>query len=209
MIGHEYTANLTLTDKKPEGSFYVAWILLTTLCIPAGFFAGLFLVKILTSFTGDYIYVNGVRHIAEDYLGLFFMVPAIGLLTGAAQYGMLRRILPRMGWWVPVTVGGWLLGMYLVATFTRLHWVGPFHLNPAYLLLGLSIGFGQWLVLRRNLHAAGWWIAANVLGWALIMLVSKGNTVGQFGLFILGAFPACATAVALALLMKQAESRTD
>jgi hypothetical protein len=191
------------SDKKPDWPFYIAWILLTTLCIPAGFFAGLFLVRVLTSFTGDYVHVNGVRHIAEDYLGLFFIVPAIGLLIGAVQYGMLRRVLPRMGWWVLVTVGGWLLGMFLVSAFTRLQWMGPFNLNPIYLLFGLSIGFGQWLVLRRRVPAAGWWPVASLLGWGLVALVNRGNTIDQYGWLVLGFFPACATAAALALLVKR------
>jgi hypothetical protein len=59
------------------------------------------------------------------------------------------------------------------------------------------------LVLRRRLPGAGWWIAANLLGWALLVLVTGGNSFDQFGLFIMGFFPACATAAALALMIRQ------
>ncbi|MGD8585415.1 MAG: hypothetical protein PVJ75_08695, partial [Chloroflexota bacterium] len=69
----------------------------------------------------------------------------------------------------------------------------------AFSLLGLSIGFGQWLVLRRRLPRAGLWIGTNVLGWGLLGLLA-GNDLDQYWLlFVL--LPACVTAATLALLM--------
>ena len=64
---------------------------------------------------------------------------------------------------------------------------------------------GQWLLLRRRLRRAGWWVGANVLGWVLLGLITKGNALGQFGLLLLGFLPACATAVMLALLINHAQ----
>jgi hypothetical protein len=32
---------------------------------------------------------------------------------------------------------------------------------------GVSIGLTQWLVLRRQIRQAGWWIVASILGWGL------------------------------------------
>lgn len=31
----------------------------------------------------------------------------------------------------------------------------------------LSIGYAQWLVLRKHVHKAGWWITANAIAWPL------------------------------------------
>jgi hypothetical protein len=200
----ENTAKLMTVDRKPGWSFYIAWVFLTSLSLPVAYFViALFIIRIVTSIIGDYIYVNGVQHITEDYLALYFLVPAMGLLTGAVQYGLLRRYLPRMGGWVLATTGGWILGTLLVVLFTRLQGTQQFNSDLAFLLLGLSIGIGQWLVLRRRLPGAGWWIAANLLGWALLVLVTGGNSFDQFGLFIMGFFPACATAAALALMIRQ------
>jgi peptidoglycan/LPS O-acetylase OafA/YrhL len=70
-------------------------------------------------------------------------------------------------------------------------------------LMGVSIGTAQWVLLRRRLPRAGWWIAANVLGWGLLALITSGNGVDQYVLFIFGLLPACATAAMLALLMNQ------
>jgi hypothetical protein len=195
---------LTGMDKKPGWVFYVAWIFFTSLCIPAAYFVCLLFLRVVITFLGDYIYVNGVRHITEDYLALYFLVPVMGLLTGVVQYGMLRRFLPRMGWWVLATLGGWILGMFLIALLIRLDWMTPSNLDLTLLLLGLSIGFGQWLILMHRLPGAGWWVAANLLGWGLLSLIFEGNFIDQYGLFTLGFCPACTTAATLALLMRRA-----
>jgi peptidoglycan/LPS O-acetylase OafA/YrhL len=121
------------------------------------------------------------------------------------QFGLLRRFLPRMGWWVPATAGGWLLGMSLVAAFIRLLWMVRAEMGLTLIVMGLSIGFTQWLVLRHRLPRAGWWIPASLLGWGLVALVSRGNNIDQYGLLVLGFLPGCATAAVLALLTKQAD----
>jgi len=203
MMGQENTSNVSVTYKMPDGFFYIAWILWTTFCIPIAYFIVMVILLIVAFLIGDYIYVNGVKHITEDYLVIYFLAPVMGLLTGAVQYGLLRRILPRMGWWVLATAGGWLLGMFLVAAFIRLHWMGRADLDLTLVLMGLSIGFAQWLVLRRRLPGAGWWLVASLLGWGLAALVNRGNTIGQYGLLVLGFFPACITGAALALLLRQ------
>jgi hypothetical protein len=204
-MGQENIIKLTGSDHKPDWTFYVAWVSVTSLCMPAAFLISLFFDRIAVSLVGDYIVVNGVRHITEDYLALYFLVPITALLTGAAQYMLLRRYLPRMGWWVLATLGGWLLGMILISLSVRLGRMEPFNITLTFLLVGLSIGFGQWLVLVRRLPGSGWWIVANLLGWGLLILFNQGNAIEQFGILALGFFPGCTTAVTLALLMKQTQ----
>ena len=191
--------------KKPERSFYLGWIVLTALCVPIAFFFSLITLKIITNIVGDYVFVNGVRHITEDYLAMYALVPSMSLLTGAMQYGLLRQYLPRMGWWVFVTVAGWFLGILLIALPSWLGWTdAPLNnLDLIFLLMGLAIGISQWLLLRLRLARAGWWIAANVAGWGLLGLITPGNSLDQYGLFTLGFLPACTTAAMLALLMSR------
>lgn len=191
-------------NEKPRRSFYLLWILLTFVCVPIAFFLDVVILRILIHFIGDTIYVDGVRHITEDYLGMVVFIPIVALLTGAIQYGLLRRHLPGMGGWVALTFVGWLLGLFLNLVPVWLHWSSRFfNINLALIVLGLSIGLGQWLLLRRRLPRAGWWLAANVLGWGLVALVPQNNSIGQFGLFFIGFLPACATAFVLAWLMGQ------
>jgi hypothetical protein len=191
--------------KKPERSFYLGWIVLTSLGVPIAYFFSIIILKIITNSVGDYVFVNGVRHITEDYLAMYALVPSMSLLTGALQYGLLRHYLPRMGWWVFVTVAGWFLGVLLIALPGWLGWTDtPLNnLDLIFLVMGVAIGITQWLLLRRRLARAGWWIAASALGWGLLGLINPGNSVDQFWLFILGFLPACATAAMLALLMSR------
>src|SRR5512141_1766985 len=139
-------------NEKPSRFFYLLWILLTLLGVPMAFFFDLLLLRIIILFVGDFIYVDGVRQITEDYLGLYTFIPIAGLLTGLLQYGLLRRYLPHMGWWVAATIGSWLLGIFLILIPGWLNWTNSmFNLDLAFIVMGLSIGVGQWLLLRRRL----------------------------------------------------------
>ncbi len=191
-------------NEKPRWFFYLIWIILTSLCVPIAFFIDLVILRIIISFVGDFIYVNGVRHITEDYLSMYTFIPIVGLVTGVIQYGLLRRYLSRMGLWVLATIGGWLLGVLLIAIPVWLNWMdGSINLDLAFILMGLAIGVSQWLLLRHRFPWASWWIGANVVGWGLLGLITPGNTLNQFALFTLGSIPACVTAAMLAVLMNQ------
>ena len=196
---------LPVNFKKPEWSFYLSWIVLTALSVPIALFFSLVALKTVTNIVGDYVVVNGVRHIAEDYLAMYALIPSISILTGALQYVLLRRYLPHMGWWVLFTAAGWFLGVLLVALPGWFGWLdAPLdNLDLIFLIMGLAIGISQWLFLRSRLARAGWWIAANVAGWGLLGLILPGNNLDQYTVFTLGLLPACTTAAALALLMRR------
>ena len=195
-------SNIMQPNKKPQWFFYPLWIILTMLCVPLTLLPTIATMLIVTAIIGDYIVVDGVRHITEDYLSSYIYIPLVGLLTGFLQYLLLRRYLPRMGWWVFATAGGWLVGLLLAFGLLK-KWKSSFaDIDVVFVLLGLSIGVGQWLLLRRRLSHAAWWIGANLVGWGLLILL-PGNSIGQFGLLVLGLVPACVTAVALALLMNK------
>ena len=195
-------------NEKPRWSFYAIWIILAALCVPIAFFLSLPILRIITHYVGDYVYVNGVRHITEDYMGMYVFVPVVGLITGVVQYGLLRRHLPRMGWWVLATTGGWLLGALFIAIPVWLNRTDGSSIYLVFILMGLGIGAAQWLLVRRRLPRAGWWIGANVVGWGLLALITSGNSFDQYGLFALGFLPACATAATLAFLMNQVEANS-
>ncbi|MEP7137673.1 MAG: hypothetical protein ABI904_22335 [Chloroflexota bacterium] len=194
---------MIINHDEPRWALYPMWIIQSFFCIPIALLLDFIILTIIILIVGDYVYVNGVRHITEDYLYMYFFIPTISLLTGAFQSALLRRYLPGVGGWVLATTGGWLLGILLVLAPDWLNWRnGSLNLDLAFLSMGLAIGIAQWLLLRRRLSHAGWWIAANVAGWGLLS-VTTGNTLDQFGLLALGLLPASVTAAALALLMKQ------
>lgn len=193
---------------KLTGSFFLVWIILTSLGVPIAFLLSIIVLKTITNIVGDFVYVDGVQHITEDYLMMYVFIPIVSLVTGALQYGLLRRFLPRLGWWVPATVAGWLLGVLLISLPSWLGWMDspPNNLDLILLTMGFAIGLTQWLVLRRRLSRAGWWIIANILGWALLGLITRKNSLDQYGLFALGLLPACTTAVMLALHLNRVPS---
>jgi hypothetical protein len=82
---------------------------------------------------------------------------AAGILIGTAQTLALRRRLPVDPEWVAATAAGLVVGVSLsVALFGS-----DTSLNATLMrapLTGLMIGIAQWLVLRKHVPQAFWWI---------------------------------------------------
>ena len=104
-----------------------------------------------------------------------------------------------MGWWIAVTAGVWPL----ILTFFQLGYAfGPASLTNSiwptaedalrgigFGSVGVVTGLVQWLVLRRRVPRAEWWILANALGWGLVHLIVGASDSLVVQLF-LGAVPA-------------------
>jgi hypothetical protein len=210
-LTHQESNRMTVI-KKPEWFFFPIWIILQVLSIIITFGLTLVILKVIITFVGSYIYVDGVQHITEDYLFMRIVLPAYSLITGLLQYGLLRRYIPHMGWWVLATAGGWLLGVVLISGLswiTALLWPNKLifdsrAVDSGFILLGFSVGIGQWFLLRRRLPRAGWWIIANMLGWGLLSLIT-GPTLDQYDLLLVGLLPGSVTAAALFWLMGQVQ----
>ncbi len=98
-----------------------------------------------------------------------------GATLGFAQWLALQRALPAITWqrWTGATALAaslaWLLGMLPntigdLTGSTVLMMIGWVAVAPALLV---SIGVGQWLVLRQHVARAARWIPANALAWTL------------------------------------------
>jgi hypothetical protein len=112
-----------------------------------------------------------------------------GSVVGTAQWLVLRRPLKSMKWsaWTLVTALGacvaWTLGMIPStlmsigsdtggAASAQMSDLVIYALAAAMgILLGTILGVPQWLVLRRHLPTAGWWIVANALAGMIGMVV--------------------------------------
>jgi hypothetical protein len=107
-----------------------------------------------------------------------------GGAVGTAQWLVLRRLIPGVSWraWALATAAGagvaWSLGM-IPSTLAALGGDGagaPMGELGDLATYGLAaaLGFGlgpilglpQWVVLRRVVRRAGWWIPANAVAWA-------------------------------------------
>jgi hypothetical protein len=102
---------------------------------------------------------------------------AEGAILGSAQWLALRRELAGLRWrdWAGATALGagaaWTLAMVPAAFWDQLEDVHPAMpvalLAPAGAGVLLSVGAAQWLVLRRFVERAGWWMPANAAAWAI------------------------------------------
>jgi len=112
-----------------------------------------------------------------------------GSVVGTAQWLVLRRPLKSMRWraWALATALGacvaWTLGVIpsiLLSTAPDTGGAAPGEMSDLVvyalaagmgLVLGPVLGVPQWLVLRRHLPKAGWWVLANALAWMVGMVV--------------------------------------
>lgn len=184
---------MTTNFKRPAWYFYPGWMGVSILAFTLSFLAYFPVISLITRWVGGTIYVNGVRHITEDYLFIYFFFPALCLISGILQYGLLRLYVPRMGGWVLATLAGCLLVFVTMTLLIRVFGVAFLNLwngALAFATIGGLIGLSQWVFLRRRIPKAGWWILANILGWGLAVLgslteVRNGSAFAQILTFSL------------------------
>jgi hypothetical protein len=197
--------------KRPRWFFYPAWVALSTISIPIAWATAWALVSQVEKVVGGTIQVGGTTRITEDFLTSYILLPMLGLLTGFLQYLLLRRHLPRMLWWVAATTLGLLLGLLGGRVVPRTLYKA---LDPVWsgMLMTISaggcMGLAQWLVLRRRVRHAAWWIPANVLGWGVVgwgaASLSSQMLIPVVGIVLV---PGIATSIALWFLLDQSPLR--
>jgi hypothetical protein len=111
-------------------------------------------------------------------------------LSGAFQAFILKERLPRPMRWVQASLVGWVLGYLLVVVLVP---PGLQAINGV--VLGLVVGVLQWLVLRRELCWAGWWIVFCVMGWVTGLALLPG-------FLLTGTLAGLITGVALEILLR-------
>lgn len=106
-----------------------------------------------------------------------------GLMLGLFQWLLLRLHGERTPWWVPVTVGTWGTG-FLVGAYAASYlgltgaWFGVF----TGACIGLLVGAGQWLVMRKSSARSFLWIPTSTFGLAAAFMFYTSGLSG-WGLF--------------------------
>jgi hypothetical protein len=114
-----------------------------------------------------------------------------GGFVALCQHLILRRRLTAINGWVWVTLvawtAGWASGWIAADTFSALS--APYARGmplaavgmPLTVVIGVMagalVGLAQWVILRRHVKRAGWWIAATAASWGLAF-VSIATGVG-------------------------------
>ncbi len=101
----------------------------------------------------------------------WLLLPAIALVTagvgaGVMQWPVLYRRVPRAWHWILATAAGWLAGLAIIIPVIP---PGMGALSGA--VLGATTGTAQWLLLRRHVRWAGWWIVVSILAWATALAI--------------------------------------
>lgn len=121
-------------------------------------------------------------------LGLFGDV-GVGTAMAVLQWLVLRSQVPQAGLWVLTSTIGWTVGLMIL--IVALPSEAGLVFGP---ILGLVLGFAQWLALKRWFRHAGWWLMISPLAW----------TVGTlFGFIMIGAVVGSVTGIAVELLLRQ------
>jgi hypothetical protein len=134
----------------------------------------------------------------------------IGGIQGTLQWLVLRQRVSQAGWWVLAGAVGYATGWVLSPSKVLLR-------DPIWAMwlvdaavTGAAIGAAQWLVLRRQVPRAGWWIPVNAAGWivgvivsALVLLSgSQSLSMSILAFAVGGALVGGITGIALAWLLR-------
>jgi hypothetical protein len=114
----------------------------------------------------------------------------IGLAIGILQWFLLKSRILDAWWWIVASAFGWALGSFLVLLLI------PEELDVfASLIIGLSMGSAQWIVLSRFTYRSGWWIVVNIIAWTTGMALFPG-------IVLTGVMAGLITATAVAFMFK-------
>jgi hypothetical protein len=143
----------------------------------------------------------------------------LGIVTGAIggyfQWVVLRQQIAGAGlWWLASALGFGLAIGAVIATDARENYVVAGVVMAS--IFGVTSGFLQWLILRRKVPRAGWWLPANFLG-SLVAAIAMPIAgvifdVGNWGLGVMtfgllfGAGNGAITGAALIWLLRQSSS---
>lgn len=114
----------------------------------------------------------------------------IGIGLGILQWFVLQHRMRKAWRWIIVTTLGWILGSTLILALL------PDGMEfLAGVILGITTGTAQWLILRSEVYWAGWWIIINVVAWTTGMALLPG-------VMLTGVMAGVITGLAIALLIR-------
>jgi hypothetical protein len=139
----------------------------------------------------------------EPFVAGFVVVAAGGVLAGMLQSLVLRRQVAAAGWWAVATIGAMAaVGVLVIA-------VGVVDAGVGAAASGTVLGVVQWLVLRRRVAQAGWWVLASTVGWVVGGFLSGAFEGGVAGWTTIGAVYGAITGAALVWLLRHQSPGSD
>lgn len=120
----------------------------------------------------------------------------VGTTTGFAQWLVLRGFFPRERWWLLASTVAWAIaweaGWTLQDSVDGLTgWVA------GWATIGAMVGLSQGMILSHHFRRGGWWVVANLLGYAIGGAVA--GLVFDTTIDIMGAVGASRTGMVIAM----------
>lgn len=101
-------------------------------------------------------------------LSIIALGGVMGLVLGLFQWPVLYGVLRAAWWWIVASVLGWAVGFPLgVFAAQQLGLVEAGFGVVTGTVTGACVGLAQWLVLRRQVTQAGWWLPATIFAWGV------------------------------------------
>lgn len=136
----------------------------------------------------------------SDQVAGYVGASAAGVVAGMLQWLALRQRIDRPGRWAlagiltAAALGVVVLGVSLISADAGL--------TGGVILMGAALGALQWLVLRRQVARAGWWIPVSAVGWIIAGFLSGAVPAGNpAGWVLIGAIYGAITGLMLAWLL--------
>lgn len=170
---------MTETDiKLSPGNLEIilSWTGVSILSIFSGILFGAFLNDFLWSsdvplYVGDNIIIDMFIDNPIQRACIFGL--SIGGVKSLLERSVLRKWEIKWNGWVIFSMLGWALGVIIAQGLAFFHPYFGFD----QLLGGMVIGLSQWIILRRYLPKAYWWIITNIIGsFAILNYIPLGYT---------------------------------
>lgn len=161
----------------PFAAIWATWAAISTFSLVVAIFAATLVVSALS--------LNEDRAMAPILLPTWFILMAGG------QTWLLSARLRHVGWWPAACAVGWLSLVPAVWLIQRLP-VDAMNLPTTattLLIVGVTLGVAQWLLMRGQWSRAGWWPVASSLCGVLLPLLIGPTITSMFEFVLLGAIP--------------------
>jgi hypothetical protein len=149
---HFYARNIRLRDWL---HLWAVWVLVTTAGWTLGVIFGFALAYLVLGPP-----IDSLESMGTSAVGYLFGLIISGVLLGLGQWWVIQRVGVGAAKWTLATVAGATVdGLGCIVTLAmRL---------VEYGLGGIGVGIGQWVLLRRGVRNAVWWIPANIVAWTV------------------------------------------
>ncbi len=131
----------------------------------------------------------------EDRVFGVLMFPVIATMFGVLQWLVLRKRIPKSGWWILATIiglgGGVALAVVTVQALSHITGMEEYwNFRPGLLMLFLLIGFflalAQLPILWRHFKRSLLWLLASMIGWLVLGLIMGGTIDRNSDVFAIG-----------------------